>query len=170
MGTGLRARTTVARRVGMTMTAAAVLTAILVGCAGTTGDTAATSSATSTPSTTVTPTPTPTPEPTTDPTTEPTTAPQDPDASITAACDTLNTGYDQGRDGWLAARTQAAALTAQAAPAGGRYAQADSTMQAFAATTYPGASSTADEVNGYLDSYLTVVSMCADFGVTLKTE
>ncbi|ARJ04547.1 hypothetical protein GCM10010988_33420 [Cnuibacter physcomitrellae] len=143
---------------------------LLSSCASGSGDATGSATATPEPSASVTVTPTPTSEPTAEPTTEPTTEPQDPDAAITAACDTLNTGYDQGRDGWLAARTQAAALTAQAAPAGGRYAQADSTMQAFAATTYPGASSSADEVNAYLDSYLTVVSMCADFGVTLKTE
>ncbi|AXH36801.1 hypothetical protein DVJ78_16515 [Humibacter sp. BT305] len=147
-----------------------IVVATLSGCATPGGDDGSTPTSSATVSPTMTPTPTPTSEPTAEPTTEPTTEPQDPDAAITAACDTLNTGYDQGRDGWLAARTQAAALTAQAAPAGGRYAEADNTMQAFAATTYPGASSSADEVNAYLDSYLTVVSMCADFGVTLKTE
>lgn len=170
MRTRSSAHAAVARRVGVITMAAAILAATLAGCAGTAGDTTATSSSTPAPATSAAATPSLTPEPTAEPTTEPPQEPQDPDAAITAACDTLNTGYDQGRDGWLAARTQAAALTAQASPAGDRYAQADSTMQAFAATTYPGASSTADEVNAYLDSYLTVVSMCADFGVTLKTE
>ncbi|WP_378145103.1 hypothetical protein ACFJGV_16490 [Cnuibacter sp. UC19_7] len=147
--------------------AIAVAALLLSSCAGGSGGVpvgSATATATSSPEAEPTPTSTPAP------TAEPTPGTQDPDADITAACDTLNTGYDQGRDGWLAARTQAAALTAQAAAGGERYAEADSTMQAFAATTYPGASSTADEVNAYLDSYLTVVSMCADFGVTLKTE
>lgn len=166
-------RDRIARRaVGRTLAATAafaVAALLLSSCAGGSGDVPV-GSATATSAPEAVPTPTSTPAPTAGPTAEPTTEPQDPDAAITAACDALNTGYDQGRDGWLAARTQAAALTAQAAPVGGRYAQADSTMQAFAATTYPGASSSADEVNAYLDSYLTVVSMCADFGVTLKTE
>jgi cytoskeletal protein RodZ len=158
------------RRLSAVVIGVAALSLALSACAGAKpGDVTETTSA-PTPTVSATPSATPTVAPTAEPTAEPTDAPTDPDAAVVAACDTLNVGYDQGRDGWLAARTQAAQLTSGAAAAGGRYADADATMQAFAATTYPGASSSADEVNGYLDAYLAVVTMCGDFGVTLKTE
>ncbi|WPO85498.1 hypothetical protein SCB71_14885 [Herbiconiux sp. KACC 21604] len=154
--------------------AALALTVGLSGCVDPGGDPSTpsptkpspTRTATPTPSPTPTPTPTPVPTPTPTPTPEPV----DTSGPVVAACETLNANYDAGRDAWLAARDQAAAQAAEAAANDAQWEGAAAAFANFAATSYPGAESSADEINAYLDSYLALVSVCAEVGVSLTTE
>ena len=168
------ARRATALLIGLTLSALA-----LTGCVPSQPDTAPTTSSTptATPTRTATPrptaTPTPTPTPTESAPAEPTPEPDVPDANkalVVSACTTLNDAYDGGRDAWLAARDQAAALTAQAAAANPQWAGADTVMRSFATIPYPDASSSADDVNAYLDAYVAVISTCAAVGVQVRTE